>query len=417
MKINIEKFEDLKYFGEAYREGKIKLNISRLARELNKDRKTIRKALLNNNKVRKQRASYLDNYKDTILALLNDDLKEFEYIAHLYNYMKREYNITCAYSTFRRYVSRNIDIYEKYKNKRDNSFTERFETDKGEQVQFDLKERVKIIDSKGNPYRVNVATLTLGYSRYNIRKIVMDTTYESVISFLAEAFEQIGGTPKEIVIDNIKCLVDKPRTKTSDTILNTKFIEFLKDYNLKCKPCRPYRPKTKGKTETQNKVPSQLKNYNGDYNDLSDVHRILEIINTEDNSNVSQATGLPSTFLFKQEKDNFAPLPSKDVRSKYYLSLNEVMVSNESLISYKSNKYSVPKDYIGYKVNRIIRNNKLHLYYNNKIVALHEITDKKLNIRYEHNLRYDNNLNKSSDISDDIKNKTILIELEDIVYD
>jgi len=33
---------------------------------------------------------------------------------------------------------------------------------------------------------------------------------------------------------------------------NVKFEEFLRDYDLKCKPCMPYRPETKGKTETSN---------------------------------------------------------------------------------------------------------------------------------------------------------------------
>jgi hypothetical protein len=39
----------------------------------------------------------------------------------------------------------------------------------------------------------------------------------------------------------------------------------------------PGRPETKSKTETQNKVPSQLKNYNGQYADLHEVHDIFSI--------------------------------------------------------------------------------------------------------------------------------------------
>ena len=41
----ITKIEDLLMFSKAYKEGMIKVNISRLARDLNKDRKTIRKYL------------------------------------------------------------------------------------------------------------------------------------------------------------------------------------------------------------------------------------------------------------------------------------------------------------------------------------------------------------------------------------
>ena len=88
---------------------------------------------------------------------------------------------------------------------------------------------------------------------------------EVLLSFLARAFEHIGGVPKELVIDNLKQFVEKPRTKDDEAILTNIFSEFAKDYGFKVKPCMPYRPQTKGKTETQNKIMEQLKNYNGKY--------------------------------------------------------------------------------------------------------------------------------------------------------
>ena len=100
----------------------------------------------------------------------------------------------------------------------------------------------------------------------------------------------------------------------------------------------PYRPQSKGKTETQNKIVGQLKNYNGYYEGISDMHDKLEIINSEDNERISQATRLPRIFLYQKEKDELLPLPNKEIRKKYHLSLKEVCVSNESLIQYKYNK-------------------------------------------------------------------------------
>ncbi|WP_297671445.1 hypothetical protein [Thomasclavelia sp.] len=77
----------------------------------------------------------------------------------------------------------------------------------------------------------------------------------------------------------------------------------------------PYRPETKGKTETQNKIVAQLKNYNGHYSGLSDMHNKLKIINNEDNEHPSQATKRPRNFLLKKEKGDLFPLPSKEIRS------------------------------------------------------------------------------------------------------
>ncbi len=90
----------------------------------------------------------------------------------------------------------------------------------------------------------------------------------------------------------------------------------------------------------------------------------MSMLNDEDNNSISQATNFPRVYLFKKEKDDFSALPRRRIREKYHLNLNEVRVSNESLISYKSNKYSLPKRFIGYKVNLIVIKDQLHIYYN-----------------------------------------------------
>jgi transposase/putative transposon-encoded protein len=392
----------------------MKPNISKLATHLGADRKTIRKALNGFVPTKtKKKDKYLDAFRYEIIDLLSDENRAFDYMKHLYNYLKREHNIVCSYSTFRRYIITDEDLSKLFKkSKPTDIFTQRFETEAGKQAQFDLKEKVPIVDKTGTITKVNVATLTMGFSRLNIREIVLDTSYDIVIAFLAMAFDKLGGVPEQIVIDNIKCLVDKPRRNGEDAVLNSKFLQFLSDYNLKAFPCMPARPQTKGKTETQNKVPAQLKNYGGTYEDLHDVHRVLEIINTEDNESISQATNLPPVFLWNIEKDKLQPLPTKEVRMKYYLKLKEVVVSNESLISFKSNKYSVPKQFIGKKVGRTIKNNRLQIYYNNKVITEHQITDKKLNIKQSHNLFYEKKLNSYI-----VENKIILQEMEAIAYD
>lgn len=411
----IKTIEDLRLFAKAYKKGLImKPNISKLSRTLHADRKTIRKALNGFTPSKtKVKTKYLDAYRNKLIELLNDEYKEFEYFQHLYNYMKREEKITCSYSSFRRYMQNDEELVKLFKSvKPSDAFTQRFETEAGEQAQFDLKERVPIIDKLGNKTRVNIATLTLGFSRLNVRKVVLDTSFETVCSFLALAFEELGGVPRELVIDNIKCLVDAPRRKGKDAVLNPKFEQFAKDYSLEVFPCMPRRPMTKGKTETQNKIPSQLKNYNGEYEDLHEVHEKLEIINQEDNEAISQATNLPAVFLFKQEKEKLQMLPNREIRANYYLKTKEVVVSNESLISYKSNKYSVPKQYIGKKVGRIIKSNKLHIYYNSKIVTVHHISDKKLNTKASHRLFYEERFNPQTEV-----NELIIEEMENISYD
>lgn len=264
----------------------------------------------------------------------------------------------------------------------------RFETEPGYQAQFDMKEKMKLIDQHGSEIKVYIPTLTLSWSRYNHRILTIDTKIETLLSFLAASFEEIGGVPKELFIDHLKQFVEKPRNQGHHAILTTKFDEFCRDYNIQVKPCMPYRPQTKGKTETQNKIVERLKNYNGKYEDIVAMHERLEKINQEDNESISQATKFPRVFLLEKEKGDLNPLPPKEIRSKYHLSLSEVYVSKESMISYQSNKYSVPKKFIGLKVGRLIVRDELHIYDNNKIITTHKITNHLLNIKKEHELIY-----------------------------
>lgn len=396
--------EDLLYFSTAFKEGLINLNISKIARELKIDRKTVKRYL--EGKVPKKtrnRKKYLDDYKEYIKETLNDEYSSFDYIDHLYNYVRREKNITCNRVTFNRYIRNNEELNKLFKRKKTDSFTMRFETEEGQQAQFDLKEKIKLINIEGKQTLVFIPTLTLAWSRHNSRKLILDTKTEILLSYLAETFEELDGVPKELVIDNLKPFVEKPRTKNRPAILNSKFEEFCKDYGIKPITCMPARPKTKGKTETQNKIVDQLKNYNGKYNDIDDMHKILEIINIEDNEKPSQATKLPRTFLLQKEKGALNPLPATEIRQKYHLKLNEVHVSKESLISYKSNKYSVPKKYIGLKVGLTVIRDELHIYYNKKIITIHKITNNLLNIKPEHNLIYETREEKP-------KQKSIILE-------
>lgn len=412
---NLQNLEDLLLLSDAYKKGLIKLKITDIAKYLDKDRKTVRKYL--NGFVPKQtkkRKKYLDDFRNDIIKVLDDKFQSFDYKEHLYKYFKREYKISCSRLTFTRYIDNDEELSRKFKTKNNNTFTVRFETEPGQQVQFDMKENLKLIDKSGNTTVANIATLTFGYSRYNMRKLIIDKDADTLISFLAECFDTIGGVPNEIVIDNLKQFVTKARFKDQNAIFSSKFEQFCNDYGIKIKSCMPRRPQTKGKTETQNKIVNQLKNYNGKYADIFDMHNVLETINKEDNTSISQATNLPREFLFSKEKGSLQPLPRKEIRLNYYLRLNEVTVSNESLIVYKSRKYSVPKIFIGLKVGLTVIDNKLHIYYNNKIVTVHKITENLLNIKEEHRLIYSYNDKKNSQ---NIKTSIIKNELENINYD
>lgn len=181
---SIETVYDLALFSKAYKKGTLKLNITKIANELKKDRKTVRKYLNGNiPSSKRKRTKYLDQYRDIIIALLKDQYRTFDYIDHLYNYLVREHQITCSRSTLNRFIRNDQKLNTLFNKKKTQKFYERFETEAGVQAQFDLKEKVKIIYKTGESSRVNIATLTLGFSRFNVREVVVDTKYETIVNF------------------------------------------------------------------------------------------------------------------------------------------------------------------------------------------------------------------------------------------
>lgn len=148
--IKIENLDQALLLSRAYKEGGIRSNVSKLARELNCSRKTLTRRL-NGIKPKKTRNKkrYLDDYKELIHIYLNDEHRHFDYIDHLYYFMKREHGITCTRSTFFRHIKNDERLSNSFKSNKANTFVQRYENNPGQQAQFDMKEKVKLMDKNG----------------------------------------------------------------------------------------------------------------------------------------------------------------------------------------------------------------------------------------------------------------------------
>jgi len=230
---------------------------------------------------------------------------------------------------------------------------------------------------------VNIFVLLLSYSRFRVYYLSLTKTQDILLNFLDRAFEVFGGVPEELLTDNMKTVMDDARTAYSRGKVNMRFAQFAKDYGFKVKPCIAHRPETKGKVESPMKLLDEIRAYNGklDYDGLA---KLVQRLNDRKNSEVVQGTGIIPIMFLKKEKSFLRPLPAENIRKTYKITPKILKVNNSSMISCRNCQYSVPPDYVGKYVTVQIYDDYLHIYDSTKLVALHEVSQGKLNYLENH---------------------------------
>lgn len=370
----------------------LKVNKSQIARELGVDARTVGKYL--NGYVKpttRNRKSPIDDFKPIIQSLLSEEsIQVFYYKRVLWQYLKDNHGLDCAQSSFRRYISNNVEFNDYFKRRKkgyiSNKSTMRFETDKGQQAQLDWKENIDFVLSTGEVININIFVLILSYSRFRIYRLSLEKTQDILFSFLNESFETFGGVPKELLTDNMKTVMDQPRTAYQSGKVNNKFQQFADDYGFKVRPCIAGRPNTKAKVEAPMKLLDEIRAYNGTLN-FNELHELISKLNNRINGTCHTSTGKIPVLHLEKEKDFLLDLPTEQIRNRYSIITTSVKVNRQSMISYKSNQYSVPPEYINKKLKLQVYDNQLHLYYNTNLVTIHEIKNQKLNYHDNHYLQ------------------------------
>ena len=395
MRLNLVKDLDINGVSDLYKLGILmdtkiidKINLSQIGRELNKDTRTIKRWINfkpeERIEITRNKPSQFDEFKDLILELLDSKIKVFSYKRNLYKYLVDNYNMKGSESSFRAYIIKNNDINDKFKRKNSKATpTVRFETEEGKQAQVDWKESIKFKLKNGDDIEINIFTYILAHSRYRVNILSLSKRREIILDFLDKSFEITGGIPKEILFDNMKTVMDEPRSYNKKGKVNDVFLQFAKDYGFKVNICMSRRPETKGKVEATMKVLEQIKAYSGDL-DYDGLLKLVEKINNEENMRFhSSYQKIPVKHLEK-EKAFLAPLPNENIRKQYIIPIHKLKVDKSSLITFKSIKYSVDHTYIDKIVNVQLIGELIYIYCNTKLITMHPISKKNINYHEQH---------------------------------
>ncbi|OLU47397.1 hypothetical protein BO225_03110 [Dubosiella newyorkensis] len=89
----------------------------------------------------------------------------------------------------------------------------------------------------GETIHINVFSLVYSYSRFKVFYLSLSRKRDVLLHLLDQAFETAGGVPKALKTDNMKTVMDEPRTARSKGKVNARFEQFAKDYGFETKPC------------------------------------------------------------------------------------------------------------------------------------------------------------------------------------
>lgn len=352
----------------------IKPNFAYLGRKYGMDYRTIKKYYngYEGKPAHRNKASVLNELEEIIREKMRINGTS---ASSVYFFLKSEKNYVGSYSNLTHFMRKHGIT----SNNKSEDVHVRYETEIGEQLQFDWVENIKMINKYGEVFEFNVFSAELSYSRMHYFRYSVHKTKEDVLESLTKTFEFLGGVPNGVLTDNMSSIVH-----TKESKFCKEFNEFIKDFNLKASKCKVRHPFTKGKVEVRNKFMKWLIPYNFEFETEEDLIKIIEKINIEVNNRINSTTNMKPVLLYAKEKEYLNPLPSNQVIDSYLNLSKSVTVSNASLVYYKGSQYSVPPKFVNKTLKLKEEDNKLYIYNNTDLVTIHDISDKKTNYKEEH---------------------------------
>lgn len=345
-------------YGCDYRTAKI-----RYYEELNKE-----KGMKPEIKIRKH---IIDDYKDIIINKLETIPGVTAY--SIFYFLKVEKDYKGSYESIKNFVRENKD-------KRKQPASIRVNPIIGKVAQVDWKEDFKLINKTGEVFVINLFLMRLHYSKKFYARLTIDKRRDEVKTCIVESLEYFNGTPREIWFDNMATVMIKEGKHKK---VHNEIKQLGSDIGFQPILCQSRRPKTKGTVENLAKLCDRLLSYNNEFETLEDLINIVNRFNEECGKEKSQAHNKIVNDVYEDEKKYLIPLPNKNILERYKQTIEYRKVTQDSMIVYRGNRYSVPTRFIGYYLGIRIIDNQVNIYDNTELVRCHMVSENNLNYNNE----------------------------------
>jgi transposase len=214
----------------------------------------------------------------------------------------------------------------------------------GEEGQVDYGSGPMVREPRSGKYRrARLFVLTLGYSRKAVRLLVFRSSARIWAELHEKAFRRLGGTPRVLVLDNLREGVLVP--DFYDPTLNPLYRDLLAHYGAVAMPCRIQDPDRKGKVESAvghtKKTPLKGQRFES----LEEAQAYLDRweANWAD-TRIHGTTKRQVAAMFAEEKPTLLPLPVEPFR---YYQYGERVVHLDGCVEVEAAYYGLPPGWIG----------------------------------------------------------------------
>jgi transposase len=329
----------------------------KIARYLRIDRGSVKKYANHPDSVQKRsnRASKLDPYRDHINMLLDEDPTASAPVV-LQRLMDAGFDGKVT-------IVRDYLRQLRGKRKQRRAYT-RFESAPGEQMQIDWGhfDSVEYGDTRRRLYALVVVE---AFSRMMYVRFTHSQKQSALHGCLLEAFAWFGGSPKQLVVDNMATAVVE---RTGSVVrFNDAFLDFLRHFAVDPIACNPRSPYEKGKVESGVKYLRRNFMSLRTVTDLEDAqHQVIGWLDTVANVRVHETTGQRPVDRF--EKLKLHPVPTLLPETRETQSL---LVHKDFAVRFDGNTYTAPPWAIGKTVIVKADTAFVSLYLGDKRIAIH----------------------------------------------
>lgn len=246
--------------------------------------------------------------------------------------------------------------------------TVRFETAPGHQMQIDFGEKRVLIG--GVVVRVRFFVAVLSYSRRIYVKAFLSERQDDWREGLAGAFRHFGGLPMTLLVDNARALIVDRDRESGVAKVHPAFAAFCADWGVGVKACRPYRARTKGKTESGVKFVKRNAVAGISFASFAvlEAHLAAWCLSVDERVHGTTQES-PRVRFERDERDTLKPLPTQPLPVREQRLARKV--STDCFVDVSTVRYSVPHALIRKTVEVLVGEEVVRVLHHGSEVARH----------------------------------------------